>query len=142
MNEIDTDKIRARLERDEDGLLGDLARLCDALDEARAEIMAHQVGDGYEKGYEHGRLAADKNWLDLRQRAEKAEADAAHWGREYDDACTMIDQLVIKVEKAEATIERVRALCDNTPDRIGFHCTFPGSVTTEQVRAALDGEVS
>jgi len=66
MPEPDLDAIRARVPKP-DGCCGDGAwrgHLCayhegaaDAAEEVDALVMAHQVGEGYAKGYEHGRAA-------------------------------------------------------------------------------------
>jgi hypothetical protein len=52
-----------------------IADLASALRRQTEEVMAHQVGDGYQKGYEHGQLAAER-----RLERELAEARDTSYG--------------------------------------------------------------
>lgn len=101
MSEIDTYEIRRQIRKYNDLGASEIIALCDALDEARAEVMAHQVGDGYEKGYEHGTLNAARYLV----RAEKAEAA-------IERVEAAIDIATFDDERLEWLINKVRAALD------------------------------
>lgn len=83
--ELDETAVRARHQMmPTRGASEDVAFLLAALDEAREEVerlnldvMAHQVGEGYEKGYEHGSLAGIQHYERMKARALAAESALA-----------------------------------------------------------------
>lgn len=69
-----------------------------------------------------------------RLRAELAEHKGCATAR------VALYEAIRELDKAEAAIARVRALCEATPDLVEFRCVMPGLVTTAQVLAAIEGE--
>jgi flagellar biosynthesis/type III secretory pathway protein FliH len=49
-------------------LLTEIDRLTAEREQLAEEVMAHQVGEGYERGYKHGQMAAAQHMLDLAQK--------------------------------------------------------------------------
>lgn len=43
------------------------------IDRLNHEVMAHQVGDGYEKGYQHGSLAERQRWEPIVRELDTAQ---------------------------------------------------------------------